>query len=246
MLSSANIKRRCVPTITSSRAPQSRHVESTRCRVSVCFPTDEMSMRQWSLGGTHKNTSSHGRPSTGEWKIGVGDLRGLAHDTSRQEKQTADVEDVDDSQATEASLHWFDVFRNRYQVWTRKCRDLLKELLSFGHAETGTHLPTKPSLSSSKLSPEVPEAAKSPTRRRVQSARTGSPSPSRFLCPGAKVIYFIRHGTAYCNTCRVAQWIEDQRLTPRGWSQVTALRRHMQSLPPPDVCPPVLVSSPPS
>lgn len=61
---------------------------------------------------------------------------------------------------------------------------------------------------------------------------------SRFLTPdikSAKTVYLIRHGTAYCNVCRFTNWMEDQRLTPRGWNQVALLRSHLETIPPPEV-----------
>lgn len=61
---------------------------------------------------------------------------------------------------------------------------------------------------------------------------------SRFLSPdmrSAKTVYLIRHGTAYCNVCRFTNWMEDQRLTPRGWNQVALLRTHLETIPPPEV-----------
>eukprot|EP00803_Ostreobium_quekettii_P006805 evm.model.scf_662.2 EVM.evm.TU.scf_662.2 scf_662:16595-19647(-) len=47
---------------------------------------------------------------------------------------------------------------------------------------------------------------------------------------GGKLIYFIRHGTAYCNVCGVGCWRRDQRLTPQGWAQAAALGGHLQKI----------------
>lgn len=45
-----------------------------------------------------------------------------------------------------------------------------------------------------------------------------------------KMIYFIRHGLAYCNICSYEQWKKDQGLTPMGWLQVENLKAYMNNI----------------
>lgn len=45
-----------------------------------------------------------------------------------------------------------------------------------------------------------------------------------------KLIFFIRHGTAFCNTGKFTNWKVDQRLTSWGWDQTYLLRTHLNKI----------------
>lgn len=50
-----------------------------------------------------------------------------------------------------------------------------------------------------------------------------------------KLIFFIRHGTAFCNTGKCCNWKVDQRLTSWGWDQTILLKAHLSKIARPQV-----------
>lgn len=195
----------------------------------------ETSMRRPSRSVTHREKTFRDKPAKGDWRIGVGDVQSFTRESSTGHRTIDRGEDEESGlSCTTTATNWLDTFRNRYQSWTSQCRGSVSEILSIAAPESNSIARPNSQQRRRSSSSTKPKTFTTTSRDRPASSSFAG-SIGRCLSSPKKVIYFVRHGTAYCNVCRYTNWMEDQRLTPRGWAQAAALRDHIAVISAPEV-----------
>ncbi|GMH37726.1 hypothetical protein BSKO_05599 [Bryopsis sp. KO-2023] len=222
--------------------PRSHVSSSFDARMSLTLPPEAKPLvgsKNWDrkrsecAGNPRPKSSAHS--SDLDWSIGVGQGRGKI-----------DMEDGTSNSGIDkyggVLYPWLDSLRQKCQSWSTSCVGRVKKVWTPKSSETlSLPLSTKGlrykwgsggdlgvgERGSQRL--QICPRKSSKTSKRVQtySAKEDVPAVPRSVRPCRKLIYFIRHGTAFCNVNKYGGWREDQRLTPTGWSQINALRAHL-------------------
>lgn len=184
-------------------------------------------MYRSSHGSTGKDKSQN--ESNIDWCIGVGDARRASN---RSLSRYIEASPESPPTCNHKTTRWIDLFRVRYRSWTANRRESSNDLTSSNPISELRRFNSQNRPGTGSLENRRPSTAG--VLRKVDSFSSPRLSTKTNLFP-KKTIYFIRHGTAFCNTCRCTRWMEDQRLTPTGWQQVSALGSYLATLPSPEV-----------
>lgn len=192
-----------------------------------------------------------------QWKIGVGSQHVRGNEIQSEGQGCEGEEARSFLRKRENGLLYplLDSLRQRCHMWSTSCVGRVKKVLNQSTTGRKLTLPTSTRKSSryrwgpgdeavsSEHEGNINKLRVSP-RRNSKAMKSPPNEPHEMACLSRipqevksckKLIFFIRHGTAFCNVAKYGGWRVDQRLTTLGWKQVSSLRAHLQKITKPQV-----------